>query len=70
VTYALTPDSRNVSVFDDPVKGQYSDNSGRAVFDLTPGLYGVQIGQEFEFIDIPVEPGQTTTVNRDGYVTP
>lgn len=68
--YTLTPDSRNVSVFDDPVRGHYSDNSGKAVFDLTPGLYGVQIGQELEFIDIPVEPGQTTTVNRDGYVTP
>ncbi len=68
--YTLTPDSRNISVFDKPVEGHYSDNSGKAVFDLTPGLYGVQIGQDLEFVDVPVQSGQTTTVNRSGYVVP
>jgi len=68
--YELAPDSRGISVLADSVENQRSDNTGKATFDLAPGLYGVQVGRDLEFVDVPVQPGQTTTVNRSGYVVP
>lgn len=68
--YKLVPNSQGVSVFGRAVDSHRSDNTGKAAFDLTPGFYGVKIGNDLEFIDVPVQPGQITTVNRSGYVAP
>lgn len=68
--YKLVPDSRGVSVFGRSVVSRFSDNTGKAAFDLTPGFYGVKIGNDLDFVDVPVQSGQTTTVNRSGYVVP
>ena len=68
--YKLVPDSRGVSVFGRSVANRNSDNTGRAVFDLTPGWYGVRIGRDLEFVDVPVQSGQITMVNQSGYILP
>ncbi len=68
--YELATDSSGNSVFAESVDAHSSDNTGRAVFDLTPGMYGVQVGQELEFVDIPVQSGQMTIVKQTGYTIP
>lgn len=66
----LVTDSRGVSVPGRRIVARSSDNTGQVAFDLTPGFYGVQVGRDLEFVDVPVQSGQTTSVNRSGYVLP
>ncbi len=66
--HTLTTDAAGQSTFEQRIESQYSDNTGRATFDLTPGLYGVQVGQSIQFVDIPIQPGQVTVVKQSGYI--
>jgi hypothetical protein len=68
--FRLVPDSQGVSAFGRSVTSRFSDNTGKAAFDLTPGFYGVRVGNDLEFVDVPVQPGQITIVNRSGYTLP
>ena len=68
--YTLDTDSTGSSVFGDAVDDEWSGNTGQAIFDLTPGLYGIEIDGEIQMLDVPVQSEQVTVVNQTGYTIP
>ncbi len=68
--FSLTQDAAGNTILGQRLANGRSDNTGQAIFNLTPGLYGIAYGDNIEFIDVPVQPGQTTIIHQTGYNIP
>jgi hypothetical protein len=68
--YFLETDSMGNSALGDIVEDKWSNNTGQATFDLAPGFYGVEIDNEIQILDVPVQSEQVTTVDQTGYTLP
>ncbi len=53
-------------VLGDRVDSEYTDNTGQAIFNLTPGMYVIKVDDQILF-NVPVESGRITQTNGDEY---
>ena len=67
--HTLDQDASGNIILGKQIASAYSDNTGKAIFDLTPGLYGISYDNT-EFVSIPVQPSQITTIHQTGYTIP